>query len=187
MATSSSGPTLHSHQRSLGVVISVCLGFFLQCKSLFSEWCLLSTNLGVSAVSHSSSKWDILSGTGKRSDIYIFIYNRRCTDWQVCLDEQESCTKWCFVEFAFYFPAGFPSSLKDPSSIGRKTDWVDLRPSKRPSEMLLWSDASADNGTRKSTRVPTQELFPIVLDGTEPNSESHRLTSKSGDRVALLL
>jgi len=59
-------------------------------------------------------------------------------------------------------------------------------PSKRPSEMLLWSDASADNGTRKSTRVPTQELFPIVLDGTEPNSESHRLTSKSGDRVVLI-
>ena len=87
----------------------------------------------------------------------------------------------------FIFQPGFPTSLKDPSSVGRKTDWVDLRPSKRPSEMLLWSDASADNQTRKSTRVPTQELFPIVLDVTEPNSESHRLTSKNGDRVALLL
>ena len=69
-----------------------------------------------------------------------------------------------------------------------ESDGLDLRPSKRPSQMLF-SDASADeNLTPKITkdmRVPTQELLPIV-DVTEPNSEFHRKISNGDDRVALL-
>ena len=71
-----------------------------------------------------------------------------------------------------------------------ESDGLDLRPSKRPSQMLLTkSDASADeNLTPKITkdmRVPTQELLAIV-DVTEPNSEFQRKISNGDDRVALL-
>ena len=44
---------------------------FYLCGGCFEQ------TFGVSAESHSSSKWDILSGTGKRSDIYIYIYHFR--------------------------------------------------------------------------------------------------------------